>query len=55
MLRVLIFIILLFLALPYINKAKNTFFDKVPNTISLKKIGDKVGDSISKSFDKTKK
>lgn len=55
MLRILIFIAIILLALPYINKAKNAIFDKMPDTISLKKIGDSLNESYKGAVDKIKK
>ncbi len=55
MLRILIFIAIIFFALPYINKAKNAIFDKMPDTISVKKIGDSLNESYKSAVDKIKK
>ena len=48
MLRILIFIMILFLALPYINKAKNMIADKMPEKISVKKIRNSFDDALDK-------
>lgn len=46
---------ILFFALPYVNKAKNAILDKVPDTISVKKITDSLNESYKGAVEKIKK
>ena len=55
MLRILIFIVVLFFSIPYIKKAKNAVIQMMPDTISTKKIGDSLNKSYKEAIDKVKK
>lgn len=48
MIRIIIFIIILFLTMPYINKAKDKILNKMPDTIPLNKTSEIIKEKIKK-------
>ena len=55
MIRIIIFIIILFLTMPYINKAKDKILNKMPDTIPLNKTLDKLNKTSEIIKEKIKK
>jgi len=55
MLRLIIFIVILFLALPYINKGKDEILNKLPDTIPINKTLDTLKKTSESLKEKIKK
>jgi hypothetical protein len=54
MFRIIVFIIILFMALPYVNKVKDKIFGRINNSVINTKSLDKTLDSLKKTSDSLK-